>query len=146
MRTLQIATGLLFAAVMAASCTRDNDVIEPAKDPIGGKGGNNKLEVTPKHHGKDITSATIYIKYDALRAPVDGKYDDSAFLPINGGMTAVFDSLKWGNYFLYCNGFDASPTVNEDVAGIAAFRAIDSSKLDYKTTIEVTEVSGDNHQ
>jgi hypothetical protein len=143
MRTLQIAFGLLLITVLAASCVRENDVITPGPVPVAGKGGKTKLEVTPKHHGKDITNGVVYIEYNTTMRPPDGKYDDSAVVGA-GKMTAAFDSLKWGNYFLYCYGYDAN--VKEDVLGTGVFANVDSTKNTYSTIIEVTEASGANHK
>ncbi len=139
---MKFAAGLLLAGILMGSCTRENEIVEPAPRPIGGKGGKAVLEVTPKHHGKDIDSAWIFIKYDAVKGPILNGYDDTIALPVDGKMTAKFDSLKWGDYYMDVTGYDKG----EKVAGSASFSVIDSNVRTYNTQIEVTEVTGANHQ
>jgi hypothetical protein len=138
---MKFAAGLLLAGLFIASCTRDNGIAEPVLPPKGGKGGKAILEVTPKHHGKDIDSGTVYIKYGVLTGPVLDGYDDTVYLPKDGSMTAKFDSLKWGNYFLNVHGFDKGFIV----AGTASFSVVDSSVRTYNTVVSVTETDGSNH-
>lgn len=141
MRITRLAAGLLLAGLFIASCTRDNGIIEPQPRPVGGKGGKATLEVTPKHHGKDIDSAWIYIKYDAVKGPILNGYDDTIALT-GSTKTAKFDSLKWGNYYLNVFGYDSSGIV----AGTASFSVIDTHVRSYSTVVEVTETDGSNHQ
>lgn len=145
MRTIQIVSGLLFMGILA-SCTRENPVVEPAPAFVAGKGGKATLNVTPRHHLKEISQATVYIEYNAIRQPVDGKWDDSAaVVQSNGKAVARFDSLKPGNYFLYADGYD--PAVTDAVSGYASFRIVDSvTAQTYNTYIEVSETDGANHQ
>lgn len=86
------------------------------KDPVAGKGGNAVLKITPRHHGTNIDSCTVYIKYNTKDLPGDGKYDDSAkCVPENGKPVATFSNLKKGDYYLFGSGWD--PTIGEAVVG-----------------------------
>lgn len=115
-RYIVLIAGLLF---LFASC-KNND--NPQPDTGGGKGGNGVLLVTPRHHGRAIDSATIYIKYNATDAPTDGKYDDSArCVPVSGIPVATFSGLKKGNYYLYGYGWDPTLTPPQAVKGGFAY-------------------------
>ena len=146
MHTLQVAAGLLLLS-LAASCTRENDIVEPAPAPVGGKTGKMTLNITPRHHGVNITTATVYIRYNSLVYPkADNKFDDSAAVELKNNVpVASFDSLAQGNYFLYAKGFDPAPKVNMEVVGSATFTVVDTSQLVYNTFIEVSETDGTNH-
>ena len=86
------------------------------KDPKAGKGGNAVLKVTPRHHGKNIDSCTIFIKYNTQDLPADGKYDDSAqCVPEGGKPVATFSNLNKGEYYLYGEGWD--PNLPDTVVG-----------------------------
>lgn len=79
--------------------------------PVGGRGGSASVSVYPQHHGNPLAldSVTIYIKYDALDAPSDGKYDDSlSWAPGAGGSVAngTFKGLWNGNYYIFAKGYD----------------------------------------
>lgn len=145
MRTTQIASGLLLMGILAVSCTRENAIVKPAPAYSAGKGGKAKLNVTPRHHLKEISDAKIYIEYNAARQPSDGLWDDSAAVVQNNGKpVATFDSLKPGNYFMYAKGFD--PAVNDDVIGTGSFKIVDSlTTQTYSTYIEVSEADNANH-
>ena len=143
MRTINIVSGMLLAGLFITGCTRENGINTPAPRPVGGMGGKATLEVAPKHHGKDIDSGWVMIKYDALTGPILNGYDDTIKLPMDGKMVAKFDSLKWGNYYLNVIGYDAK--VSEVVGGTASFSVIDSNVRTYSTVVEVTEVTGANH-
>jgi hypothetical protein len=88
-------------AVVSIGCKKGED------GPVGGKGGNATLRITPKHHGRAIDSCTLYIRYNEVNPPADGRYDDSAKCVPSGGIpVATFTGLKTGNYYLYANGWD----------------------------------------
>jgi hypothetical protein len=146
MHKLRLAAGLLLLS-LAVSCTRENEIIEPAPAPVGGKTGKITLNVTPRHHGANITTATVYIRYNSLEYPkADNRFDDSAAVELKNNVpVATFDSLAQGNYFLYAKGFDPAPKVNMEVTGSAALTVVDTSKLTYNTFIEVSESDGTNH-
>src|SRR5437868_1517779 len=77
------------------------------KEPVfvGGKGGTGVLLVTPQHHGRNIDSLTVYIKYNSLDA--SDTYDDSAkCVDLGAQPVATFSNLKRGDYYLYGYGYD----------------------------------------
>ncbi len=99
---------ILLVAIIAfaGSCKRGDDTA-PVKKDTAGKGGNAILKVTPRHHGVQIDSCTIYLKYNAIDAPTYGKYDDSARCILTGGIpVATFSGLRKGNYYIYGYGYD----------------------------------------
>jgi len=123
---------LLLLAV--ASCRKDdNNPSEPS-----GKGGNATLQATPQHHGKNIDSCTIYIKYNTSDAPADGKYDDSAVcVPISGKPVATFTQLKKGPYYLFGKGWD--PSISQGVIGGTPYTIPDTTVSTYTLNVPVTE-------
>jgi len=79
--------------------------------PVGGRGGSASISVYPQHHGNALTldSVTVYIKYDALDAPSDGKYDDSvSWVPGSGGTVpnGTFTGLWNGDYYIFVKAYD----------------------------------------
>ncbi len=91
--------------VAAASCKH-----EPFR-AVGGKGGSATLVVYPQHHGESLQldSMKVYIKYDAVDAPANGIYDDSASCP--DSITVPFCSfagLNNGNYYIFSKGWDGN--------------------------------------
>jgi len=102
---------LIVVILLFSSCGRTDKIIEDK----AGKGGNATLLVTPQHHGKNIDSCTIYIKYNTLDAPTTA-YDDSAICTMsNGKPIASFSGLRKGDYYLYGEGYD--PAILQQVAG-----------------------------
>jgi hypothetical protein len=78
-------------------------------DEIGGKGGNASINVYPSHHGvtASLDSMVVYIKYNAIDAPADGKYDDSATCTYTNALPSCsFTNLWNGNYYLFTRGYD----------------------------------------
>lgn len=77
-----------------------------------GIGGNNTIAAFPRHHGKSIPGAMIYIKYNAKEFPGEdlSVYDDALMAKKEGSgdAHAHFEELKKGNYYLYAVGFDSS--------------------------------------
>ncbi|MEO6832462.1 MAG: hypothetical protein ABI169_09670 [Chitinophagaceae bacterium] len=108
----------VISALSFAACkSKDNPT--PA---IGGKGGNATLNVTPRHHGRQIDTCTIYIKYNSTDAPTNGQYDDSLQCVLVGGIpVASFTNLKKGNYYLYGFGWDPTLTPPQHVKGGYAY-------------------------
>lgn len=55
-----------------------------------------------------MDSVVIYIKYDALDAPADGRYDDSVswFQGSNPTPNGTFAGLWNGNYYIFARGYD----------------------------------------
>ena len=78
----------------------------------GGTGGNNEIAAFPKHHGKSIPGAVVYIKYDAKEFPGEdvSKYDASGIAKIMMGEDphVHFEELKRGYYYLYSVGYDSA--------------------------------------
>lgn len=95
---------LLAVPLLFFSCKKGTD----EAPPIGGAGGLATLKITPRHHGRQIDSCMIYVKYNTLNPPpADSSYDDSArCILINGVPTATFGNLKKGNYYFFGYGWD----------------------------------------
>lgn len=122
---------LLLVTVIA--CRKDDNNPEPS-----GKGGNATLQATPQHHGKNIDSCTIYIKYNTSDAPADGKYDDSAVcVPLGGKPVATFTQLKKGPYYLFGKGWD--PSISQGVVGGTPYTIADTTVTTYTINVPVTE-------
>jgi hypothetical protein len=95
--------------LLATSCGRQDagTVIVPTV-PGRGQGGVGVITVLAQHNGKIIDTATIYIKYGSSTAVTISGYDDSVKTALNGQpATASFDSLRNGNYYIYCSGLNA---------------------------------------
>ncbi len=107
----------MLALVGAFSCSKGGD------DPeVAGKGGNAILKVTPRHHGKQIDSCTIYLKYNTVDQPSNGVYDDSAkCIQIGGLPVATFSGLRKGTYYIYGYGWDPGLTPPSHVKGAYAY-------------------------
>jgi len=104
--------------------------------PVAGKGGNAVLNVTPRHHGKQIDSCTIYVKYNAVDAPVNGIYDDSAkCIKVGGIPVATFPGLRKGNYYLYGYGWDPSLSPPKAVKGGFAYPLVDETTQSYDLAV-----------
>ena len=94
---------LFIACISFVSCERKDP--QTNQEDLGGKGGSATLKITSKHHGKNIDSATIYIKYNAQDKPTS--YDDSVKCVMESGKpVATFTPLKKGKYYLYGKGWD----------------------------------------
>lgn len=132
---------LLFAFPVAAmffsACTHEKF------RPVGGRGGSASVMVYPQHHGNtsNLDSITIYIKYDALDAPADGKYDDSvSWMPGSGGVlpNGTFTGLWNGDYYIFARGYDYS--VVQWVRGGLPFTV--KAQQSHSFTLPVGEESG----
>jgi hypothetical protein len=98
-RLFSVLVSIMFSLTVISGC-RKND-----KGPPAGKGGTMNLRITPQHHGENIDSCMIYIKYNALDAPVG--FDDSlACINSEGRSVALFSGLKKGNYYLFGKGWE----------------------------------------
>lgn len=103
-------------SLLIVSCKKSDN------DSGAGKGGSAVLKVTPRHHGKQIDSCTIYIKYNAVDPPANNVYDDSAVcIQVNGIPVATFSGLKRGNYYLYGYGWDPQLSPPQHVKGGYAY-------------------------
>jgi hypothetical protein len=113
-----LKTLILFAClgISLADCKKkDDDTVEKS---IGGKGGSAVIHATPQHHGRNIDSCTIYIKYNATNLPTT--FDDSAkCVQLNGKPVATFSGLKKGDYYFYGYGWD--PGISQNVRGGIAY-------------------------
>ncbi len=101
MRKLFLLTAVLIS--MLSSCEHEQF------EPVAGKGGAATIVVYPAHHGvtSSLDSVMVYIKYNTLNAPADGKYDDSAACTyVNSLPMCSFPSLWNGNYYIYGKGYD----------------------------------------
>ena len=102
--------------------------------PTAGKGGSSFLRITPQHHGKNIDSATVYLKYNSSDA--SATYDDSAVCQAVGGLpVARFDSLKAGQYYIFSQGYD--PSIFQAVKGGIPFTI--SASDTFNVLVPVTE-------
>jgi hypothetical protein len=127
-----LLAGLL---LFAAGCKGPDN---PTPVETGGKGGNAILHITPRHHGRQIDSCTVYIKYDATNAPADGRYDDSAqCVQVSALPVATFNGLKKGNYYLYGYGWDPTLSPPQHVRGGYAYTI--TSETDQSTDLAVSE-------
>jgi len=94
---------VFIACISFVSCERKDP--QTNQEDIGGKGGSSILKISSKHHGKNIDSATIYIKYNTQDKPTS--YDDSMKCVMESGKpTATFTQLKKGKYYLFGKGWD----------------------------------------
>ena len=109
MKNILLATIAIFAIVLN-SCERK-------ETNIAGKGGNTTLKVTPQHHGDNIDSCTVFLKYNAKDLPASGTaYDEEVICIMEGGKpVATFNNLKQGEYYVYGKGWD--PDINQAVVG-----------------------------
>ena len=131
MRLSKITLGLFIACVVAAGCTRDNDIVIPPDFPTGGKGGKATLRITPKHHGKNIDSCIIKLAYDAENFPNKAWDEIKTVSMIDNRPIAAFDSLAPGHYFIYAEGYDPLTDLTDgpaDVYGSGSFTILDSNK------------------
>lgn len=119
------------ATFTLTSCSRkdDNKTVDAA-----GKGGNTTLKVTPQHHGQNIDSCTIYLKYNAKELPSD--FDEQTICIMeNGKPVATFTGLKKGDYYIYGKGWD--PSITQKVVGGIPYTV--SEEKTYDINIPVTE-------
>lgn len=138
MRSAWVSTTLVLAIIttFAISCEKKTTVpsTPTPTTPIGGKGGNATLLVTPIHDSLYIDSCMVYIKYDAPVIPANNVYDDSiACVQINGKPTAKFTDLRSGEYYLYAKGWDIIRS--EKVRGGMPYMVSDSTVKTTHTTI-----------
>lgn len=127
---------LLLIAVTAFACKRiDKPTETPPSENTAGKGGNASIEITSRHHGNNIDSVTVYIKYNSSDA--GSVYDDSAKAvhDIDGKPVASFGSLKKGKYYLYGRGWDT--TISNNVVGGIPLSITEDRK--YEISLSVTE-------
>lgn len=123
-----IAFLTLAACISFTSCERPNDV------EVGGTGGNAILKITPQHHGNNIDSCTISIKYNAQDKPA--AYDNEVKCVMeNGKPVATFSGLKKGNYYIFGRGWD--PSIEQHVEGGIPYTITEEKTIEI--TVPVTE-------
>ena len=137
MSTKLVISGFMIAAI-AIGC-RKNEYNAPAAEPQAGKGGKAKLTVSAKRYEKQTDSCTVYLQYNTLTAPKDGKYDDTANVKnVNGRFQVTFDSLKQGKYFIFCKGRDLSQIApNDSLWGSGSLQIVDTFQRDYDVKINM---------
>lgn len=108
------------------------------KKPLAGLGGKAQLTIQCQHHGINIDSATVYIKYNSLEAVNISEYNNSKVLSKNNNnqYTAQFDGLKPGDYYLFAQGWD--PSIANNVKGGIPFSIKEEDT--FSLIIPVTEV------
>lgn len=130
---LDIAVVAILTLLTLVSCERKQPE-EPKENPVAGKGGNASLRIVTKHHGKNIDSAKVFIKYNEQNTPV--AYDDSLSVsPVDGKPIAIFTGLKPGNYYLLGLGWD--PAIVSQVRGGIPFTITEEKS--YDISLPVTE-------
>lgn len=130
MRKLFSALMCIVAVTMLTSTS-----CERKESNIAGKGGKATLKVTPQHHGKNIDSCTVSLKYNTQDKPTTA-YDETVKCVMeNGKPVATFSELKPGNYYLYGNGWDKN--ISQNVEGGIPY-TIGEEKT-YEINVPVTE-------
>lgn len=83
-----------------------------------GTGGKNTLVILPEHHGKLIPGCTTHIAFNTREKPSANLAEYDLHVPGNPLVDTIrVESLKPGDYYIYCTGFDSS--INDVVeAGI----------------------------
>lgn len=86
-----------------------------------GLDGEAILVVRPQHHGSAISSTaayrdSVFIKFGVKEIPADPIHDYDAVVVGEVGEDHVhIENVKWGEYSIYCTGWDT--TSNERVVG-----------------------------
>ena len=126
-----ITPTILLASVVALtfSCCRPKD------DEVAGKGGNASLKVTPQHHGDNIDSCTVFLKYNVQDMPTDGYDEEIICVMENGKPVATFTGLKKGDYYVYGRGWD--PDIEQVVVGGTPYKITEDRT--YDINVPVTE-------
>ncbi|RYD55797.1 MAG: hypothetical protein EOP56_14635 [Sphingobacteriales bacterium] len=126
--SIGFAIATISIVTLLSSCDRDKSI------SIGGKGGKGTLNITPRHHSRNIDSCKVYIKYNESDKPLI--YDDSVWCKnVGGNPVGTFTGLKRGKYYLYGKGWDADGQY--DVDGGAPYEIKEETTLSY--TLAVTE-------
>jgi hypothetical protein len=124
-----IVSILSFSAFSCSSCDRDNNKNEVA---VAGKGGKAVLNITARHHSRNIDSCKVYIKYNASDKPLT--YDDSVWCKKVGDKpVGTFEGLKKGKYYLYGRGWDFD--IDEAVDGGAPYELKEEAVLNYNLAV-----------
>ncbi len=99
-------------------------------------GGNSVIQGVVMHHAKVITSASVFIKFNATDQPSDDTtaYDAKVRVDKNGNFK--FNVYK-GNYFLYGYGYDYTIAAPYIVVGGLAVKI--KSKQTITNTLYISE-------
>lgn len=123
-----ITLSAVLVVLTLSSCERKDDT------NIAGKGGMAVLKVTPQHHGTNIDSCTIFLKYNSKELP--SSFDEEIKCVMeNGKPVATFNELKKGDYYVYGKGWD--PDISQQVVGGIPYTISDEQT--YTINIPVTE-------
>jgi hypothetical protein len=77
-------------------------------------GGKSKVKGIVAHHGKPVSNATVYIKFNATEFPGEDVSVYDASVTANQSGYYEVNNFHKGNYFLYAVGIDpeiAAPSV-----------------------------------
>lgn len=125
---MKLSLVALVATMFFTACERKEST------PVAGKGGNATLKVTPQHHGDDIDSCTIFLKYNVLDKP--SAYDEEVKCVMeNGKPVATFSNLHKGNYYVFGRGWD--PEIEQNVEGGIPYTITEDKTINI--TVPVTE-------
>ena len=127
MKKIVSATLFAFAILILVSCKK-NDT-----------GGKVTITVTPKHHDEVIYGATAYVKFDATELPLEPTKNYDLMITAEGqDPTIRIENLRYGNYFVYCVGYD--PAIKLEVKGGISFDIRwKARKDDLNVIIPITE-------
>ena len=75
-----------------------------------GLGGQNTVNVTPQHHGRNIKDCIVYVKFGTSELPgtLPSNYDASFSTNPPDSFTVKVTGLKEGDYYFYGIGFDST--------------------------------------
>lgn len=109
-------------AILAFGCSKE------------GLDGDATLVIKPAHHGLAIASTvayqdSVFIKFNVKDAPADPTHDYDALVVGTVGEDHIhIENVKWGDYFIYCTGWDT--TINQRVEGGVAVKIKRSDRKD----------------
>lgn len=127
----RIAAYITIASVAIFSLTS----CDRNKTEVAGKGGSTTLKVIPQHHGENIDSCTVYIKYNTQEMTT--AYDEEVKCVMeNGNPVATFTGLKKGDYYIYGKGWDKK--IEKDVIGGIPYKIQEDNKT-LNINVPVTE-------
>lgn len=104
-----------------------------------GTGGKNTLVILPEHHGKLIPGCSTYIAFGTREKPSTDLSLYDLHIPGTPGVDTIrVESLRPGDYYIFCTGFDSA--INDAVeAGIP----LEIRKKSGETQVIVPVTEGD---
>lgn len=140
-RSLMLLAAIILIGAGCKKIKRTENSVTVTEIPSGnpeleaGKGGSASFLLTPMHDGLYIDSCMMYVKYNSLVIPFNGRFDDSAWAvkDKNGVPVGTFRNLKPGNYYVYGQGWDLIRSVK--VRGGLPFRVPEERKATAHTLI-----------